>query len=215
LITIPNDRLVKIANPNNPINSVLGMADDLLIKGIQGITEILNNRGLMRIDFSHISQLMKNSGGAYISIGNGHGDNRIKSAIDNALNHPLVENTPLHQAKGIILKISGNLMVNDVDFAISYLRDLIDPKVEILPVVEQVDLKDDQVMISILLTGLGATPLPGFPSHKPESGSTTEQQPLLSKSRKTKLLKHSVQEHEDVLEIPAFIRKGYNLDRQY
>ena len=106
LITIPNDRLVKIANPNNPINSVLGMADDLLIKGIQGITGILNNRGLMRIDFSHISQFMKNGGGAYISIGCGHGDDRIISAIDNALNHPLLENTPLYQAKGIILKIS-------------------------------------------------------------------------------------------------------------
>ena len=115
LITIPNDRLVGLAAPNTPFNTALGMADDILIKGIQGITSILNNHGLMNIDFSHISKLMKNGGGAYISIGYGQGKERVVSAIQNALVHPLLEKTPNHQARGIKINKNGDFKINKID----------------------------------------------------------------------------------------------------
>jgi cell division protein FtsZ len=213
LITIPNDRLLKIAPSDNPIDSVLGMADDLLIKAIQGLTGILNDQGLMRTDFSHFSQLMKNGGGAYISIGHGQGKNRVISAIDQALNHPLLENTPIVQAKGIIIKLTGDLKIDEVEIAVSYLRKLIDQKVEILPVIEQKDLNDSQVLVSILLTGLGAIPLPDIISCFSEEEPPIEHQSIVSKHKKTDNLERSSNEYEDLIEIPAFLRQGYNFNK--
>ena len=211
LITIPNDRLVSMTTPNTPINTVLGMADDLLIKGIQGITGILNDNGLMGIDFSHISRLMKNGGGAFISIGYGQGKGRIVSALHNAMSHPLLEKTPVYQADGIIFKITGNLRINELDFAIAHLRELVGQNIEILPVVEQREMGNDQVMVSVLLTGIGATPLLYEGDNQPKQPQTSDEKSILVNSEEEIGNLHSFRDYEDELEVPAFLRKGYNL----
>lgn len=215
LITIPNDRLVSLAAPNTPINTTLGMADDILIKGIQGITGILNNNGLMNIDFSHISKLMKNGGGAYISIGYGQGNERVVSAIKNALNHPLLEKTPVHQAHGIIIKITGNLKINEIDFAIAYLKEIAGEDTEIIPVVEQRKTSNGQVMVSVLLTGIGATPLLYQAEHQHKPNELAKKDNIIINNEKKFVYSKSLKEYEDELEVPAFLRKGYNLDKQY
>ncbi len=215
LITIPNDRIVKLAAPNTPIKTALGMADDILIKGIQGISEILSNHGLMNIDFSHISKLMKNEGGAYISIGYGQGNERVVSAIQNALIHPLLEKTPIHQARGIIIKLTGDLKINEIDFAITYLKEKVGEDTEILPVVEQRELSNGQVMVSVLLTGIGATPIiyQDVYQHKPVE--FVEENFISVKNEENLEHSKSLKDYENELEVPAFLRKGYNLDKQY
>jgi len=215
LITIPNDRLVGLAAPNTPFNTALGMADDILIKGIQGITSILNNHGLMNIDFSHISKLMKNSGGAYISIGYGQGNERVVSAIKNALIHPLLEKTPVHQAHGIIIKITGDLKINEIDLATAYLKEIADEDTEILPIVEQREISNDQIMVSVLLTGIGATPLLYQAEHQHKSNELAEKDNILVNNEENLVYSKSLKEYEDELEVPAFLRKGYNLGKQY
>jgi cell division protein FtsZ len=215
LITIPNDRLLDLTAPNTPINAALGMADDILIKGIQGITGILNNHGLMNIDFSHISKLMKNGGGAYISIGYGQGNKRVVSAIQNALIHPLLEKTPIHQTHGIIIKITGDLKINEIDFAIAYLKEIAGEDTEILPVIEQREFSNGQVMVSVLLTGIGATPLLYQAEYKRKPTELSEKDHDLVNIEKDLVYSTSLNDYEDELEVPAFLRKGYNLGKQY
>jgi len=215
LITIPNDRLVDLAAPNTPIKTALGMADDVLIKGIQGITGILNNHGLLNIDFSHISKLMKNGGGAYISIGYGQGKERITSAIQNALIHPLLEKTPIHQAHGIIIKLTGDLKINEIDFAIAYLKEKVGEDTEIIPVVEQTETSDDRVMASILLTGIGATPLLSQDNYQHKPTEPIEQDFVSVDSNENLIYSKSLDNYEDILEVPAFLRKGYNSNKTY
>ena len=215
LITIPNDRLVNLAAPNTPIKTTLGMADDILIKEIQGITGILNNHGLMNIDFSHISKLMKNGGGTYISIGYGQGNERVVSAIQNALIHPLLGNTPIHQAHGIIIKLSGDLRFNEIDSAITYLKEKVGKDTEILPIVEHREINDSHVMVSILLTGIGATPLLYQDEYQHKPTELTEKDYPLVKNEENLVYSKSLKDFEDKLEVPAFLRKGYNLGKQY
>jgi cell division protein FtsZ len=215
LITIPNDRLVGLAAPNTPINTAFGMADDILIKGIQGITGILDNHGFMNIDFSHISKLMRNGGGAYISIGYGQGEERVVSAIQNALIHPLLEKTPIHQARGIIIKITGDLKINEIDSAVAYLKEIAGEDTEILPVVEQRGLINGQVMASVLLTGIGATPLLYQAEYQHKPTELTEKDYILANDDKNFVFSKSPKDYEDELEVPAFLRKGYNLGKQY
>jgi len=215
LITIPNDRLVGLAAPNTPINTTFGMADDILIKGIQGITGILDNHGLMNIDFSHISKLMKNGGGAYISIGYGQGEERVVSAIQNALIHPLLEKTPIHQASGIIIKITGDLKINEIDSAVAYLKELAGEDTEIFPVVEQRGLINGQVIASVLLTGIGATPLLYQAEYQHQPTELNDKDYILANDDKNLVFSKSPKDFEDELEVPAFLRKGYNLGKQY
>ncbi len=215
LITIPNDRLVGLAAPNTPINTTFCMADDILIKGIQGITGILNNHGLMNIHFSHISKLMKNGGGAYISIGYGQGNERVVSAIQNALIHPLLEKTPIHQARGIIIKITGDLKINEIDLAVAYLKEIAGEDTEILPVVEQRETINGQVMASVLLTGIGATPLLYQADNQQKPTELAENNYILANDEKNLVYSKSLKDYEDELEVPAFLRKGYNLGKQY
>jgi len=215
LITIPNDRLVGLAAPNTPITTTLGMADDILIKGIQGITGILNNHGLMNIDFSHISKLMKSGGGAYISIGYGQGNERVVSAIKNALNHPLLEKTPVHQTHGIIIKITGDLKINEIDNAIAYLKEIAGEDTEILPVVEQREISNGQIIVSVLLTGIGATPLLYQAENQHKPNELDENENILVNNEKDFVYSKSLKDYEDELEVPAFLRKGYNLDKQH
>jgi cell division protein FtsZ len=215
LITIPNDRLVGLAAPNTPIKTALGMADDILINGIQGITEILNYHGLMNVDFSHISKLMKNGGGAYISVGYGQGNKRVVSAIQNALIHPLLEKTPIHQAHGIIIKITGDLKINEIDFAIAYLKEIVGEDTEILPVVEQKEINNGQVMVSVLLTGIGATPLLYQDKYQHKPTKLAEKDYILVNNEENLVYSKSLKDYDDELEVPAFLRKGYNLDKQY
>lgn len=215
LITIPNDRLVNLAAPNTPIKTALGMADDVLIKGIQGITGILNNHGVLNIDFSHISKLMKNGGGVYISIGYGQGNERIISAIQNALVHPLLEKTPIHQAQGIIIKLTGDLKINEIDLAIEYLKEKVGEDTEIIPVVEQTETGDDQVMVSILLTGIGATPLLYQDDYQHKSSKSIEKDYVSVNNKENLVYSKSIEDYENTLEVPAFLRKGYNLNKIY
>ena len=186
LITIPNDRLVSITKPNTPINTVLGMADD-------------------------ISRLMKNGGGAFISIGYGQGKGRIASALHNAMSHPLLEKTPVYQADGIIFKITGNLRINELDFAIAHLRELVGQNIEILPVVEQREMGNDQVMVSVLLTGIGATPLLYEGENQQKQPLTSDEKSIPVNSEEEIGNLHSFRDYKDELEVPAFLRKGYNL----
>ena len=214
-IHLPSDRFVDLAAPNTPIKTALGMADDVLIKGIQGITGILNNHGLLNIDFSHISKLMKNGGGVYISIGYGQGNERIISAIKNALMHPLLEKTPIHQAQGIIIKLTGDLKINEIDLAIEYLKEKVGEDTEIIPVVEQTETGDDQVMVSILLTGIGATPLLSQDNYQHKPTKLIEQDYISVNNKENLVYSKSVEDYEDTLEVPAFLRKGYNLNKTY
>jgi len=164
---------------------------------------------------SHISKLMKNGGGAYISIGYGQGKERITSAIQNALIHPLLEKTPIHQARGIIIKLTGDLKINEIDFAITYLKEKVGEDTEIIPVVEQTETSDDQVMASILLTGIGATPLPYQDIYQHKATEPNEQDFVSVDSNENLVFSKSLDNYEDILEVPAFLRKGYNSNKTY
>jgi cell division protein FtsZ len=215
LITIPNDRLMGIAATDTPIKTALGMSDDILIKGIQGILEILNNQGLINIDFSHISKLMKLNGGTYISIGFGSGKERAVYAIQDALTHPLLEPTPIKQAQGIIIKFTGDIKIDEIDLAIAYLKEIAPKDVEILPVIEQKDFGNDQLMISLILTGMGAIPL-SYPEQLEKDLLTVPQTNKgLNDHVDNLIYSKPLEDFEDELEVPAFLRKGYNLTNKY
>lgn len=214
LITIPNDRLMSVASADTTLEAAFGMADDILLKGIQGITEMLGDPGLLAVDFSHVMRLVKKGGGTYISTGYGQGQGRAIQAIEAALSHPLLEEIQIKQAKGLIVKFSGNLSISELEEAMRYLKEHTSQETEIIPAVNPQERLENQIMVTILTTGIGATAIEyvpaqiEIPSVKIKEELKIEESPL-----PLDISPHSFESAEkdlDDLEVPAFIRRGYN-----
>ncbi len=214
LITIPNDRLIQIASANTTLETAFSMSDDILLKSIQGISEMFSGPGLLDVDFSHIMRLMKKGGGTYISIGFGQGEERVIHAIENAVTHPLLENIQIQQACGIIAKFSGNLSIKELEQAMQYLRACTAPDTEIIPALNPQERLDGGIMATLLVTGIGATPAE-YPAIQPERvmKMAEKENELESSALPLDVSPHAfdpVEKDLDDLEVPAFIRRGYN-----
>lgn len=214
LITIPNDRLMALASADTTLEDAFGLADDVLLKGIQGVSEMLGAPGLLDVDFSHVLRLMKTGGGTYISLGYGTGEQRAIQAIDSALTHPLLEDIQISQAKGIIVKFSGNLSISELDEAMQYLQNRTSPDTEIIPAVNSQERLGGQVMATMLATGIGATAVE-YPTVEIARVQNVEEEkvelddsPLPLDIPERSFV--AVEKDIDDLEVPAFIRRGYN-----
>ncbi len=106
LIIIPNDRLLQVADKRTSMMEAFKMADDVLRKGVQGITDLITVPGLINLDFADVRTIMQNSGSALMGIGESSSENRGAEAARQAISSPLLE-ASIEGATGIILNITG------------------------------------------------------------------------------------------------------------
>jgi len=225
LIAIPNERLLKLASADTTLEEAFSLADDILLKGIRGISELLNPNALLGVDLSHMLRLMRDGQGIYISIGEADGENRLMQALENALSHPLLEDLQIQQAKGLIVKFNGSVNMADLGQALRLLRDRTSPQTEILPAIDPSAPVSDKISVTLLVSGVGATgmeypqvslqpaALPRNAENQvqidlPSMDSLTPDEQILAFSSKAF---EPAQKDLDDLEVPAFIRRGYNL----
>ncbi len=161
LITVPNDRLLQIAPRDLPLDLAFRMADDVLRQGVQGISELITQPGLINVDFAHIKQLMQHGGGSFLSIGIGEGENKALKAVEKALNHPLLESIPLENATGIIANFTGgsDLTFIEVAEALESLQARTNYQANIIPGVMSNNNLQNRVEVILVITGLAATPV--------------------------------------------------------
>lgn len=212
LITIPNDRLLKIAPRNLPLDMAFRLADDVLRQGIQGISELINQTGYINVDFSHIRNLMKAGGGSLLSIGIGKGKDKAKQAIHNALNHPLLEAVNVQDASGIIANFTAgeDLSFLEVTEALTQLGQQTNSNADIIPGLIMDPKLNDRCEVILVITGLGATPLETNMSQTIKS----EPKVMVSAVRPPKQIAQSQYREpaealvsDENLDIPAFLRK--------
>jgi cell division protein FtsZ len=207
MISVPNDRLLQFAPRDLPLELAFRLADDVLRQGIQGISELITQPGLINIDFSHIRTLMKNGGGSLLAIGTGEGPDKVEIALEHALHHPMLETINIADANGIIANFTGgkDLAFMEVMESLNHLQRMARPDATIIPGVVTDDRMEDRVQVILVLTGIGATsvdssqenevvidPGEGLPVHS-ISTDTTSQVSLSSSPAN--------------LDIPAFLRK--------
>lgn len=160
LITVPNDRLLTIAG-NLSLDLAFRLADDILRQGIQGITELITQTGLINIDFAHVRQMMQMGGGSMLSIGIGEGPSKALKAVQNALNHPLLESTYIGHATGMIANFTAGrgLSFQEIAEALSYLQAETGNHCDLIPGVILDENMGDRTQVILIITGLGATPV--------------------------------------------------------
>ena len=114
LVVIPNDRLIETSEKNTSMLEAFAMADDILRQGVQGISDLISEYGLVNVDFADVRTVMEGRGVAHMGVGVGTGDDRIEEAIQNAIISPLLE-TSISGAKSILLYVSGGYDMGMLD----------------------------------------------------------------------------------------------------
>lgn len=154
LITIPNDRLLQVADKRTPFIEAFRMADDVLRQGVQGISDLIAVPGLINLDFADVKTIMSETGSALMGIGVGKGDSRAAEAARAAINSPLLE-TSIEGARGVLLNITGdpNLGLFEVNEAAEIITQAADPDANIIFGAVIDDNLDDEVRITVIATG--------------------------------------------------------------
>ena len=214
MITIPNDQILKIAPSGTPMKNALGMADEILIKSILGISELVYRPGLMDVDISHLIRMMRMGGGCYISTGSSQGQNAAVQALQEAMKNPLLENIPMQQASGVVFKLSGQPTIEDLNASMAFLRDCTSDCTEIIPAISDDNLANGAIHVTLLVTGIGATSIEksvGFNQPDKQESIKLQPDPQNIRDLNQSDYYHPDEEKAETLEMPAFLRKGYNL----
>ena len=187
LITVPNDRLLQIAPRNLTLDLAFQLADDVLRQGIQGITELITQPGLINVDFAHIRQVMQMGGGALMSIGIAEGENKAYNAIEQALHHPLLDSISVENANAIIANFTGgdNLTFLEVMEGLNHLQELTHNQADIIPGVINDPRMEDRAQVILVITGLGATPIEtALPARKTQAQPQQQPEPEMVRAAK-------------------------------
>jgi len=196
LITIPNDRLLKIVEKKTSIVQAFSIADDVLRQGVQGISDLIAVPGLINLDFADVRTIMMGTGTALMGIGNASGESRAAEAARAAISSPLLE-TSIDGAKGVLLNITGDSSMGllEVNEAAELIRDVAENDAHIIFGAAIDERLEDEMRVTVIATGFG----PGrtFESDGDELDEFT--------------IKPFATEDED-LEIPTFLRRRSSED---
>ena len=172
LLVINNERLREIY-PELSILDAFGKADDTLSVAAKSIAEIITVHGLINLDFNDVKTVLKDGGVAIMSTGYGEGEGRVKKAIDDALNSPLLNDNDIFNSKKILLSLSfsgdkstgkGGLMMEEMNDVNDFMAKF-DTKFEIKWGLAEDPALGDKIKVTILATGFGIEDVDGMNSH--------------------------------------------------
>lgn len=197
LITIPNDRLLDVAEKRTTMMDAFKMADDVLRKGVQGITDLITVPGLINLDFADVRTIMRDSGSALMGIGSSNSENRAPEAAKAAISSPLLE-ASIEGATGIILNITGgtDLGLFEVNEAAEIVHNAAHQEANLIfgSVVDE--SYGDRVSVTVIATGF---------DQRLANQRRTERPAALDLD--DEVAPPPAQEGDDMLDIPAFLRR--------
>jgi len=220
LITIPNDRLLQVAEKKTTMVDAFRIVDDVLRQGVQGISDLITVPGLINLDFADVKTIMTNAGSALMGIGHGTGEARAADAARQAIMSPLLEQS-IEGARGVLFTITGgpDLTLFEVNEAAEIIHAAADPEANIIfgSVIDE--RMGNDVKISVIATGFDqARPLKKIeqplykrqvesrPADRPHQISSANQSSAGSSGSATKDETPKAYAADD-LEVPSFLRR--------
>jgi cell division protein FtsZ len=154
LITVPNDRLLQVADKRMPLSEAFRLADDVLRQGIQGISDLITVPGLINLDFADVKTIMSQAGSALMAIGEGSGESRAIDAAHLAIASPLLD-IDISGARGVLFNITGgtDLTLYEVNEAADIISKAAHPEANIIFGAVQDPSYDGKVKITVIATG--------------------------------------------------------------
>ncbi len=235
LIVIPNDRLLEIADADTSMLAAFRLADDILLHGVAGITDLITTPGLINTDFADVSAIMRDAGSALMGIGRARGENRALEAARMAVSSPLLE-ASIDGARGVLLTINGgsDLGLYEVNESAEVIAQAADPDANIIFGTVIDDALGDEVKITVIAAGFDVSlsssapasepaqqqpqpqpsPLAGYGLDDDEEDDDdlfggAEEEPAASQERgpRPPLLLEDDDDDDDDLDIPSFLKQ--------
>ena len=156
LICIPNQRLLQLAGENLSLVDTFRAADEVLLNAVQGISDLINNTGLINADFADVSTVMTNKGLSLMGTGIAMGPDRAIKAAKTAISSPLLEDVTIDGATGIIINITGNnsLTTHETNQAVSLIMEAADEDAEIIFGTVIDENLGENIKVTVIATGL-------------------------------------------------------------
>jgi len=221
MITVPNDQVGQVIDPDASALEAFRVVDEVLLKAVEGIVELLTAPGLINLDFADIRSVVQGAGPALIGLGEGRGEDRAIVAARQAASSPLLE-ASIEGARGVLLQISGpaDLSLREVRQAADVVRAVADPRANVIFGASIGGVPDGEVHVTLIATGLDGhrrpdifprptplvraarAPMPP-PAAQPMSPATPKPAPEpVANPAPTQLQL----DPEDALELPTFLR---------
>ena len=161
LISIPNDRLLQLADKKSSLQDAFRMADEVLHQGIQGISELITIPGLINLDFADVRAIMSEGGAALMAVGRGSGDERAKTAAEQAISSQLLDIT-IDGARGVLFNVTGgsNMTLFEVNQAAAIIRETAHPDVNMIFGAVIDPEMGDEIRCTVIATGFERTSVP-------------------------------------------------------
>jgi cell division protein FtsZ len=174
LIVIPNDRLLSISDRNISMMDAFRSADQVLLSGVQGITDLITTPGLINLDFADVKSVMQGAGSALMGIGSARGEDRAVQAAEAAISSPLLE-ASIDGAHGVLLSISGgsDLGLFEINEAARLVQEAAHPEANIIFGTVIDDALGDEVRVTVIAAGFDG----GHPTPRQEARATTPARP--------------------------------------
>ncbi len=159
LVVIPNERLKQVANMKLSLSTAFAVADDVLRRGVQSISDLINVPGFINLDFADVTSVMANAGYAHMGVGSATGKDKAELAAKEAISSPLLE-TSIKGAKGILISmaVSEDVNLDDVDLAASLISQEASPEANVIWGVSFDPELEDEMKITIIATGFEKKP---------------------------------------------------------
>ena len=154
LITVPNDRLLQISDASISIIEAFSVADQVLLAGVQGITDLITTPGLINLDFADVKSVMQGAGTALMGIGSARGADSAVKAAELAVSSPLLE-TSIDGAHGVLISIQGgsDLGLQEISQATQLVQEVVHPEANIIFGTVIDDAFGDEVRVTVIAAG--------------------------------------------------------------
>jgi cell division protein FtsZ len=207
-IVIPNDRLLSVANDKTSVLNAFGMADEVLLQGVQGITDLITTPGLINTDFADVRMIMTDAGSALMGVGYASGEGRALQAARQAISSPLLE-AAIDGARGILLNISGasDMGLFEVNEAAQVIHEVAHPEANIIFGTVIDDEMGDEVRVTVIAAGFerwddGGGRSSRRPSTAPRSGDDEPSGPSVFGADEDDLFGGG----DDDFDVPSFLK---------
>ena len=221
LIVIPNQKLLEVIEKETTLIDSFKKADEVLQQGVRGISELIKKPGIINLDFADVRTIMHRKGIAHMGVGRASGKNKTSIAAEMAINSPLLE-TSIKGAKSVLISVSGdaNLGLMESAAAAELINQATDPDAEVIYGTAISDELNDEVIITVIATGLEETMKPAAVANqlrerqaknvenknnaKPEKGIVF---PNLAKKSNMPSVREMVDDDQTIdIDIPIFLR---------
>ena len=212
VITVPNERILQVVDRGTSLRDAFRVADSVLRQAVEAIANLIVAPGLINLDFADVRTVMRGTGPAVMGTGVGHGDRRAVDAAHLALASPLLEDSSIEGARGILLNVTGGsgLGLHEVENAAAIVREAAHEEAHIIFGAVTDDTFEDRLRVTVIATGFGHRESDRWPAARDgrdQQGADSEQGRTRRFNRTSGIAYPRGESDDRDLDVPAFTRR--------